>query len=324
MRRALVVGIDNYPAFGNLAGCVNDARAIAPLLARNADDSPNFEVRTLLAPSGVSLVGRDELLVALDHLFGPGVDMSLLYFAGHGGKVAPTGDVWLCTSDGTEATHGVQFSEVQQRVAACSQEVAVVLDCCFAGGAGAVPAALSAGAVLRQGVSMLTASRPDQTAAETLTGRGKFSSFLEGALDGGAADVAGHVTLAGLYSYLSEAFGAWDQRPMLKANVDRLQDIRKCNPSVPLPTLRRLSEWFPTENHLFPLDPSYEPDKRESGLPPNPEHEEVFAALQTCAASKLVEPVGAAHMYFAAMQSEACGLTPLGKHYRRLASEERL
>ena len=171
---------------------------------------------------------------------------------------------------------------------------------------------------------MLTASRADQTSAETPEGRGQFSSFLEGALEGGAADVLGHLTLAGLYAYLSEAFGTWSQRPMLKANVDQLQDIRRCDPAVPLTTLRKLPEWFPEPDYVFPLDPTYEPDKRESGLEPHPAHEALFSQLQKCASVKLVEPVGADHMYFAAMHSQGCQLTPLGRHYRHIASEDRL
>ncbi len=133
----------------------------------------------------------------------------------------------------------------------------------------------------------------------------------------------GHVTVASLYAYLSEAFGAWDQRPMFKANVDRLQDIRRCDPSVPLAALRRLPEWFPEPDDIFPLDPSYEPDKSQSGLPPHPENEAVFGQLQRCASSKLIEPVGAEHMYFAAMQNQGCRLTPLGRHYRHLAEGSR-
>lgn len=324
LRRALVVGIDNYLSVSNLTGCVNDATALAPLLARNEDDSPNFAVQTLTAPADEGFVRRDQFLEALDDLFSPGADMSLLYFAGHGASGEGERDVTLITSDSTSQTPGVFFTEVQQRINGCSHEVAVILDCCFAGGAGGVPAALTAGAVLRQGVSMLTASRADQTSAETPDGRGLFSSYLEGALDGGAADVLGHVTVAGLYAYLSEAFGAWDQRPMFKAHVDRLQDIRRCDPFVPLETLRMLPGWFSAARDLYALDPTYEPDKRESGLPPHPENEAIFKRLQKCASAKLVEPVGAEHMYYAAMNSKWCQLTPLGRHYHHLASGGRI
>jgi len=84
--------------------------------------------------------------------------------------------------------------------------------------------------------------------------------------------------------------------------------------------LRRLPEIFPTPDYDFTLDPSYEP-KAE---PKDPEHEAVFAILQRCRAAKVVEPVGAEHMYFAAMQNESCRLTPLGKHYLRMANQVRL
>jgi hypothetical protein len=40
--------------------------------------------------------------------------------------------------------------------------------------------------------------------------------------------------------------------------------------------------------------------------------------------ARLVEPVGADHLYFAAMQSGACRLTALGRHYWRMADEGRL
>lgn len=324
LRRALVVGIDNYSALENLAGCVNDAQALAPLLARNEDDSPDFDVRTLGAPTVSGCVTRDDLLKALDRLFAPGVHMSLFYFAGHGGKLVMR-RMWSWRPQMARGIPpGVRFSEVLDRINACEQEVAVILDCCFSGAAGGFPAAMIPAAVLRQGVSMLTASRADQTSAETPDGRGQFSAYLEGALEGGAVDVLGHLTLAGLYSYLSEAFGPWDQRPMFKANVDQLQDIRRCNPAVPLKTLRELSAWFPAPDCVFPLDPTYEPDKRESALEPHPEHEEVFAQLQKCVAAKLVEPVGADHVYFAPMKCQGCRLTPLGRHYRHMASKGRL
>ena len=42
-RRALVVGIDAYAA-APLAGCVNDANAMARALRLHGDESPNFAV----------------------------------------------------------------------------------------------------------------------------------------------------------------------------------------------------------------------------------------------------------------------------------------
>jgi hypothetical protein len=141
-----------------------------------------------------------------------------------------------------------------------------------------------------------------------------------GGLEGGAADVLGNVTVAGLYAYLDESFGAWDQRPALKANLERLNELRRCEPAVPLAELREITTLFPSADHAFSLDPSFEPEAR----PEHPEHQAEFATLQKYRAAKLLEPVGADHMYFAAMESKACRLTPLGRHYWHVASENRL
>ena len=167
---------------------------------------------------------------------------------------------------------------------------------------------------------MLTASRADQPSAETPAGRGLFSAYLGGALDGGAADVLGKVTMAGLYAYLTESFGAWEQRPTFKANIDRLHELRLCGPAVPLDELRRLPQLFVSPDAELPLDPSYEPTVE----PHNDQHEADFALLQHCRAAKLVEPVDAEHLYFAAMNCTACRLTPLGRHYRHMADQGRL
>ena len=42
MRRALIVGIDDYPEVP-LSGCVNDARKILSVLSRNEDGTPNYD-----------------------------------------------------------------------------------------------------------------------------------------------------------------------------------------------------------------------------------------------------------------------------------------
>lgn len=319
MKRALLVGIDRYDNFSSLAGCANDAQALYPLLARNEDASPNLDCRIVTARNAGEEVSRDELLGLVDELLAPGCNFALFYFAGHG---APkNGDVALATSDGTSATPGVNFSEILDRIVHSSvPEVIVILDCCFSGGATTIAALGNGLANLRKGLSVLTASRDDQVSMETSNGRGQFSTYLEGALDGGAADVLGHVNLSGLYAYLSESFGAWEQRPTFKANIDRLNDIRMCEPRVPLSALRQLTSWFPTPDFSYPLDPSFEP----TADPSHAEHETVFAALQKFRGCRLVEPVGEDHLYYAAMNSTGCRLTALGKHYWKLVEADRI
>lgn len=317
MKRALLVGIDAYDKFPLLEGCVNDVYALLPLLARNEDNSPNFNCVYLTSQNG--RIDRGELLEGINALLAPGADISLFYYAGHGKE--GSNDVVLVTQDGDSRDPGVPLSQVLGIIRASPvREIVIVLDCCFSGGAGGVPQLGGDISVLRSGVSLLSASRSDQTAAETPEGRGLFSVYLCGALEGGAADVLGKVTLAGVYAYLSESFDPWDQRPTFKANVDRLHDLRNCDPAVPLAELRRLPEFFPDTDHVFPLDPSYEPDAE----PKDHEHEAIFAILQRCRAAKLVEPVGGDHMYFAAIQCGGCQLSPLGKHYWGMAKKNLL
>jgi hypothetical protein len=317
MKRALLVGIDDYDEMNGLNGCVNDVNALVPLLSRNENDSPNFDCQA--RASATDRVDRRNLLEAVDALLAPGADVALLYFAGHGAGVE--NDVVLVTQDGGGPDLGVALSTVLAKVQASPvREVIIVLDCCFSGGAGGVPQIGGDVAALRSGVSILSASRADQLAAETAAGRGAFSTYLCGALEGGTADVLGKVTIAGVYAYLTESFGPWNQRPTFKANVDRLHELRLCSPAVPLADLRRLPEFFAQQDREFPLDPSYEPDAD----PDHPEHEAIFAILQKCRAAKLVEPVGEEHMYFAAMNSTACKLTALGRLYWWMAQQGRL
>jgi hypothetical protein len=316
MKRALLFGIDDYSRFNPLHGCVNDVNALLPLVRRNDDRSLNFEVAA--RTSEEDTITRTSALADLDGLLAPGADLALLYFAGHG-DVAQD-DLHLAMPDGVKGDAGVAFSRILTMVQRSTvPEVIVVLDCCFSGSAGGVPILGNDTAVLRKGFSVLTASRPEQF-AEEYGGQGKFSFHLKGALEGGAADVLGKVTVAGVYSYLTESFGAWEQRPMFKAHLDRLHVVRQCTPSVALNDMCRITNLFSTAEFVFPLDPSYEP----TAEPRDADHEAVFAILQKYRANKLLEPVGAEHMYFAAMQSKACRLTPLGRHYWGLVAKDRL
>ena len=319
MKRALLVGIDHYENFQQLYGCANDAAAVHPLLQRNEDGGPNLDCRLASAKDAATQVSRDRLKEMIRELLSGGAEFALLYFAGHG---APTdGGVALVTSDGTDGTPGVTFSEILAAINKSSvAEVTVILDCCFSGGATTIEALNNGLANLRDGLSVLTASRDDQVSMETAEGRGQFSTYLEGALKAGAADVLGHVNVAGLYSYLSESFGAWEQRPTFKANIDRLHDIRTCEPLVPLETLRRLTEWFPTPGYDYPLDPTYEPTANKERHP----NEAIFSGLQRFRACRLVDPIGEEHMYYAAINSTGCRLTPLGQHYWSLVKAGRI
>jgi hypothetical protein len=77
MKKALIVGIDNYPSPNELFGCVNDAVEMAAILETNGDGSPNFDVRRVI--SSDEDVNSDVLDEAIKELFTGDADVALLY-----------------------------------------------------------------------------------------------------------------------------------------------------------------------------------------------------------------------------------------------------
>lgn len=319
MRRALCVGIDLY-SFDALDGCVSDAERLAATLRRNQDGSPNFDPRELTAPIGgkPDVVTRSVLRAALDELLKHPADVGLFSFSGHGSENNLGG--YLVTQDAKKYDEGVAMADVitmaNQSKAA---EVVILLDCCHSGHLGNAPQVDNAKALLREGVSILTASRGEQVSVET-GGGGLFTSLVVDALEGGGADVLGDVTAPSIYAYVEAALGAWDQRPLFKSHVSKLVPIRKCYPAVELSILRELPTLFPLPAEDFPLSPEFEAscDKKEEAKVA------VLCKLQALNRVHLVVPVGAAHMYDAAMQSKACRLTASGRYYWRLANSGRI
>lgn len=316
MRRALIVGIDDYPE-APLAGCVNDANAIARLLERNHDGSVNFDVRLLT--SDREQVTRATLRRAIEELFAAPAEVALLYFSGHGTENNLGG--YLVTTDAKSYDEGVSLAEVLAWANGADQvgEVVVGIDSCHSGWLGAVPEINNAQASLREGLSILTASRSAQAAVE-MGGTGVFTDLVCSALDGGAADILGNTSVAAIYAYVEQALGAWDQRPLLKAHVAQMISIRDAEPAIEVAILRRLPEWFTAPDAEFPLSPRYE----HTEAPQDTEAQATFRCLQTCNRVKLVEPVGQEDMYWAAMHSTACRLTALGRFYWKLANDGRL
>jgi uncharacterized caspase-like protein len=315
MRRGLIVGIDDYP-HNPLRGCVADAEAIAELLTRNADGSPNFTCKLLV--SSAERVLQATLRKQITQLFAKEADMVVLFFAGHGGLVNDQG--WLLTQDASKYDLGMGMAEVTNCVNnSKAREVLIILDCCHSG-ALAQRAHMSFEMVsLRKGVSILAATERSQEAKEA-NGRGLFTCLVCDALSGGAADILGRVTVPDVYAYVELLLGPWDQRPTFKSHVSRLATIRNCSSQIDVSLLRSLPELFPSPDYEFPLDPSYEPDAE----PDDEEHEKIFSQFQKLRASRLLVPIGAEHMYYAAMEDKACALTPLGQYYWRLAENGQL
>jgi len=316
MRRALIVGIDDYPEVP-LSGCVNDANRMRDILSRNEDGSPNFECRTLLAPTGE--VTRVVLKENIKELFAYEAEVALLYFSGHG--MVNNLDGYVITQDYEVHDEGVAMSEILALAnKSRTHEVVVVLDCCHSGALGQSPAIREDHSVLRLGVSVLTASGASQPAVEATGRGGVFTSLVCAALNGGASDVLGNVTVAAIYAYVEQMLGAWEQRPLFKSHVSKLVPLRRCKAVIDMAILRLLPQYFAEPDVEFALDPSFEPDAK----PRNQENETIFSHLQKYRAARLLVPVGEEHMYYAAMNCKSCKLTPLGQFYWKLAKGRKL
>jgi hypothetical protein len=276
----------------------------------------NFQCETLVCPSAA--ISRGTLRRKITDLFRDPADVAFLHFSGHGTINGLGG--YLVTPDYADYDVGVAMTEV---LALANQsevgEIFITLDCCHSGAFGAVPAVSDDKIILAEGVSVITATRSGQEALEE-GGGGVFTSLLVEALEGGAAGLLGEVSAASVYAYIDSAMGAWDQRPLFKANVSRFTHLRKAAPRIELPLLRKLIEYFPLPAEPLPLSPEYEP----SVEPRDPTKEAIFRELLRMRHSGLLEPVDEEHMYYAAINSKACRLTSLGRYYWRLLNENKL
>lgn len=312
MRRALVVGIDEYPG-ARLFGCVNDATSMSELLNFNEDGSPNFEVMRMLNEKT-----KAALRSRIRDLFQGDDEIQLLYFSGHG-CVNETGG-YIITPDFQRYDEGISMDEILVLAGhSKARQKVVILDCCHSGAMGA-PALMGNGvAFLGNGVVILAASRDTEVSKE-VGGMGVFTSLLLKALSGGATDIVGDVSAGNVYSYIDKGLGGWQQRPVFKANIVRSVNLRKVKPPVDISELRKLTVYFPDMNYEKPLDPSYE----STVLDADSENIRVFKVLRHLQGVGLVEPVGEEYMYWAAMKSGTCRLTALGMYYWQLVKEGRI
>lgn len=321
MKKALIVGLNKYPGC-ELACCSNDAVAMKELIESNGDGSPNFDVVAI-----TDSCTKKNLKIHIEKLFADDADIALLYFSGHG---ADCDGGYLCTTDFAEGDYGVRMTDVLETAnkSHCKNKV-IILDCCFAAKMGE-SILLNNNSVLGEGVTIIAASQPWQTSAESIAiQHGVFTELLIQGLKGGAADISGNITPASLYSFVDQSLGAWQQRPVFKTNISQFLPLRTIQAKVPKMMLRKLSTYFKNSTDEFKLDPSYEytnaPEVKHQIIEPyaDVEHVRVFKELQLFESVGLIEPVGAEHMYFAAMENKSCKLTALGLHYWNLSKDRR-
>src|SRR5687767_10834668 len=155
MRRALIVGIDDYP-MRPLKGCVNDANKMRDILKTHHDGSPNFDVWLLTTPD--KEITKDVLYERIIALFAQPADIALFYFSGHGVLNALGGH--LVTQDsqaGQKYEKGVGMTyllELAREGLKHIDEIIIFLDCCNSGEAGNMQGIDNDSAVLGEGLSI--------------------------------------------------------------------------------------------------------------------------------------------------------------------------
>ncbi len=322
MRKALVVGINNYPT-SPLHACINDASAFGTIIETHGNGDPNFAV---ILRTDVPTKGK--LIELIDKLFSGDDEVALFYFSGHGYENEL--GTYLVTPDASKNDVGLSMTDllVMANKSKAKNRI-IILDCCHSGAVGTSPITGGIATVINSGVTILTASKSDESAIE-VNGHSIFTNLLIDALQGGAADIRGDITPGSIYSYIDQALGPWEQRPVFKTNITEFISLRSINPRVPKETLRKIIQYFPSPEEELTLDPSFEytnsTDVKHELKEPyaKVENVAVFKDLQKFQSVGLVVPVNADHMFFAAMESKSCRLTALGYHYWRLVKQKKI
>ncbi len=326
MKKALLIGINDYPAGNELTGCIEDINNVKAAIERHGDSSPNFGIKMM---PNVQTSG--EAMEAIQKLFAGDNDTSLLYFSGHGYANSTGAEIVMPQDIAISGQYytGIQMSTIMSIVNNSRvHNKVVILDCCHSGNMGKYNLQ-DVGSILNTGVSVLTACREDEIAMEA-GGHGLFTELLCAGLNGGASDFCGNITIGGVYAYIDRSFGPWDQRPVFKTNVTEFAPLRKVEPQVSLSVIRELTNLFTDPNREIALDPSFEdtndPSIRHEYVAPYADANNVrkFKLLQKLQSIGFVKPVNEEFMYFAAMHSTGCKLTELGKYYWRLVNEGRI
>lgn len=334
-KQAIVIGIDNYKSAQPLSGCVEDAHRISELLELNEDGQRNMDV--LLRTCGnTDSVSKRSLMVDVAKMFGNnGLQLAVLYFAGHGYVDKITGEGYLVTYDGgnNAMDWGLPLSTLL-KLANRSKAHAklIILDCCHSGSMGQLSSheTINEPSLLAEGVTIITASKEDEVAME-YGAHGLFTSLLIDGLQGAAADLKGKITPAALYTMIDQSLASHEQRPLYKANVQSQFELRRTKPLIRVEILRKLFAEYFTEgsDKTYVLGPEHEPDRGEltekyKDIQVDAAKVAAYRDLQVCAKQGLVEPVEQPYMWHAAMNRTGCKLTALGRYYWKLGKRGRL
>lgn len=319
MRKALLIGIDYYESGNSLQGCVNDALSMQAALKFHHDESRNFETRILAATDKDHSIDHEVLAKLIDWLFEGAPEIALFYFSGHGSFSGEEG--YLCPSNAEDLATCVPMTNlIEAAMKSGAQNKMIVLDCCHSGAAG-IAYFSNQLSVLPEDTVIMAGCSKDGYSVES-NGSGVFTQLFVEALNGAGSNLMGEVSPGSVYAYVDKSLGAFEQRPVFKANVKSFICLKKNKPPITIGELRRLNEFFESPEFEFPLDPSYEEDKKNLPEGVSVEHDEAhekdFKLLRKFFQVGLVVPVGEEYMYWAAIHSTGCKLTAMGRHYWKL------
>lgn len=199
-RFALVIGIDDYQAFGKLKTCRNDAKTLARVLVENAG-FPEKRV-ILLTDDAEEAKGRPtrgtmrRRIAQVTGLSGKG-DTVLVFFSGH--AITADGQGYLVPSDGdADPGNDVSLAWVKQQLdASAASSKLLILDACHAGSAAKGVASITPSLAARAtNTLMLLSCKPEQVSYP----KGQHSVFSEFLIDGlsGSADRDGDKSISQL------------------------------------------------------------------------------------------------------------------------------
>jgi hypothetical protein len=316
MRRALLVGINHYDR-SPLKGCIPDTKRMKEVISKHENGDPNFDCHVWISNPNERNITIAHLKSKLQDLFNHEADVVLFYFSGHGAST--TLGSYLVTQDAEKYNEGVSLTEVIAMANnSKATEVIIILDCCHSGDIGNSIEMNERKALLREGVSVLTASRDTQYAMESKS-FGVFTTIIYDALKGGAADILGKVNVARIYNYTDIMLDSWKQRPIFKSHVSKMIPLRNCTPKIPFETLRKLPGYFDGDKKGIQLSKEYIASAdSKSGLI------NVMSDLRKYHANGLLTPVKSHSLDEAAENNEACVLTPLGIYYKDLVLKNRI
>ena len=313
MRKALLIGIDFYLNGNCLSGCVNDAVSMEAALELNHDQTRNFQCVSLLAhdrPDCRQVIDDKLLAKSIDWLFEGDPEIALFYFSGHGSFTGREG--YLCPSNFANEYTGVPMANLIKAAAnSKARHKLIILDCCHSGAAGAEYFSNQL-SVLPENTVILAGWSQEGYCSE-VDGGGVFTGMFVEALEGAASNLLGEVSPGSVYAYIDKSLGAFEQRPVFKANVKSFICLKKNKPLIPMKELRCLTALFPEPDCEFPLPAGSEFV--------NGEPDELFKILYKFWRNGLVVPMGEEYLLRAAAKSGKCILTSMGRHYWRLISK---